>query len=116
MTTSRFDQEVGEAYGRCKTCGVELETQTLLEAHVALTFAEAAGDPGQRVSHTVLTTNPSRAGRIETAVDALVHDAIASVVDELERLVAADHITSEEATVAVANWSDFSDGWHNSGE
>ncbi|MCI4659615.1 hypothetical protein [Cryobacterium zhongshanensis] len=110
MTTSRYDAKDDQPYGTCQTCGIEIATETMKDEHFASTMKDDAGKTVRR-SHSILITNPGRADRVESAVGDLVDTAITDALDELEGLIADEHITREEATAAIARWSEFADEW-----
>jgi hypothetical protein len=109
-TTSKFEPEEGAAYGKCETCGEEIPTQADYRVHQDTVMAANKGQ-----GHRVLLLNQTREQRILNAARDLVDEAVRTAVDELDELVVDDHITREEATEAIRQFSDFADHWREEG-
>jgi len=111
MTTPRFNQDPGADYGKCNTCGIALPTEQDASDHREATL-EASKVAGGSKSHSTRTTNPSREDRIENNIGSLIEGAIQDVLSSIDDLIAADHITEEEAVAALKlQHVDFLDEW-----
>ena len=114
MSSSRFDQEPGIDYGKCNDCGVALPTEREANDHMASTFEEskASTETGFGRGHAVRIMNPTRPARIKREISLLIDDAIQAALSEIDDLIAADHITKEEAADELQfQHADFTEEW-----
>lgn len=114
MSTSRFNQDPGVNYGKCNDCGVVLPTEREANDHMATTFEEskASTKNGFGSGHAVRIVNPARPARIKREISSLIEDAIQGALSRIDDLIAADHITEEEAADALQfQHTDFTEEW-----
>lgn len=114
MSSSRFNQEPGIDYGKCNDCGVALPTEREANDHMASTFEEskATTETGFGRGHAVRITNPARPARIKREIASLIEDAIQAAMSQIDDLIAAGHITEEEAADALQfQQADFTEEW-----
>lgn len=108
MRSGRFDPDPSKAYGRCKTCGIELDTQDDSRSHMDDTMRASGGK-----SHTVWIANPDRATRIKWGTSLIVESAIDRAIEELDGLVQRGQITTGEVEEALSLYPNFEDAWQD---
>jgi len=98
---SRFDQKdlATNPYGKCKDCGVSLETEDLARTHMTDS------------RHCVWILNPSRQRNIERHVDSEIEMALDDVFQDLYRLVEREEATADEIEKALSNACYLDDEW-----
>jgi hypothetical protein len=104
---NRFDPTPDGDFAKCQDCGETLALRQFADDHLKETREAAAN----KHSHTILILNPSRQSRIETAVSHIIEDAIQEGLEEVDRLIADEEITEEEATKALLFYDGFYDEW-----
>lgn len=109
-TTSKFNPMPDDAYGVCRTCDIDLATEQVANIHMNATMAEAMAK-GENGSHAVRVLNPSRESRIESEVDELIDEVTSDLMSKIEDLVYRNHITEDEAKMALRHHSDLADAW-----
>lgn len=111
MSTPRFDPADGLSYGTCNTCTIDLPTKQDADVHMSTTLEEAR-TTGGRCGHSVHVRNPARSTRINHEIWNLLEDALQGLMSKVDDLIAADHITEEEAGEALSQQHvDLSDAW-----
>lgn len=93
---SLYDPEPGKPYGTCTTCGIVIQTDEHCSDHLTATMPVNGGG-----SHSVRITNPTRAERIESAIQDYADEAAAEFADNVSTLLDADNVTEEEVTEAM---------------
>lgn len=91
---SIYDPEPGKPYGSCINCGAEIGTRDDMTAHFDATRTNGR-------THSVRVTNPTRAERIESALQDYAEEAAAEFADNVTTLLDADDVTEEEVTEAM---------------
>lgn len=105
--SARFDPMPDKPHGVCVDCGIEIADSGVMSAH----FAETRVNGGGR-SHTIRNTNPTRARRIENALEDIAESALYEFVEEASRLIDDGDATEAEITEALRTLhADFSDAW-----
>lgn len=105
---------VGAAtYAQCVTCGIDLPTPAIRDAHTRETFNASPG-PLHR-SHSTQTVNPTpeeaERSRLRYIVADAVDRAVGDFIERVERAVDRGEITAEQVAEELRSYPDFADGW-----
>ena len=104
-----FDTEEGVNYGKCLSCGIDVETAEQGRQHQLETLNES--EEANRKSHSIRILNMPREARIKSKIMDMVGDALDNLNIDLEDLVNDGHLTEDEITEALRGCDSPSDSW-----
>lgn len=111
-----FNPDPDKPYSRCDTCGIELATEKDSRQHQRETLAAEETVFGERRSHTVSITNPTREQRIRSDIAGLVSEALNDLFEELEELLDTTDASVDEISNALGAYPDVLEAWQDTDE